>query len=61
MTKKKTRKYEHEEPVSLAPLDFREALAALVRVKPEDIKEDGSREERDSGEGQGAEDAERGK
>lgn len=35
---KKKRKYEHEEPVSLAPLSFEEALAALVRVKPEDAE-----------------------
>lgn len=33
--KKGKRSYEKDEPVSLAPLDFRTALAALMGRKPE--------------------------
>lgn len=59
--KKKKRKYKAEEPVSLDPLTFREALAALVRVRPEDIKEDDSGDQAGEGRGQDAKSSEDGK
>jgi len=35
MTKKDEKKITSEKPVSLAPLNFKEALAGLLKVKPE--------------------------
>lgn len=60
-TKKNKRRYEPEEPVSLDPLTFREALAALVRVKPEDLEEGDSSDQGGEGEGQDAKSSEGGK
>lgn len=58
---KQKRKYEHEEPVSLDPLTFREALAALMRVKPDDTEEDGSGDQPGKGRGHDAKSSEDGK
>lgn len=45
------RDYNREEPVNLAPLSFKEALAALVRVKREDAEQ--ATGEQESGEAEG--------
>jgi len=37
--KKEQKKTTSEKPVSLAPLDFKEALAALLKVKPKQKEE----------------------
>ena len=35
--KREKRKYEKQEPVSLAPLELDAALKALLKVKPDDV------------------------
>ena len=39
MSKDNDKKITNEKPVSLYPLDFKEAVAALLKVKPESIEE----------------------
>lgn len=39
MAQKDEKKTTNEKPVSLAPLDFKEALAGLLQVKPEEKPE----------------------
>lgn len=38
MTKKEEKKTTSEKPVSLSPLNFKEALEALLKVKPKNDK-----------------------
>jgi hypothetical protein len=46
--KKESKKTTNEKPVSLSPLGFKEALAALLKVKPKPKKEKAEEKKEDS-------------
>jgi len=46
MSESKEKKTTSKKPVSLAPLDFKEALAALLKVKPK-LKEEKNEEKKE--------------